>query len=186
MGQRASGVPGIPLKGPAQGLLRLTFFEPQHWGSSLKGTRNIQGRSELSRIRARTGGAVFSHTEVLAEAIVSFLRPPSHRACRWVPYLSHRQPGYHCSPHPGHSLRPTPPNLWVHPGPFPVAFPYKEPVLPHASDFPKISQTSSIWPLHTLYILLSGPWYSISSSWPWFTAWPHLRNSKPSTSSSHL
>ena len=32
------------------------------------------------------------------------------------------------------------------------------------------------------------PWPrpATSSSWPWFTAWPHLGTSKPSTSSSHL
>ena len=50
-----------------------------------------------------------------------------------------------------------PPQLLGPPKLFPVAFPYKWPVLAHASDFPKISQISSIWPWHAPYLLLSGP-----------------------------
>ena len=56
-------------------LLRFTPSELQHGGSSLKGTRDIWGGTELSSIRERTGGVAFSQTEVLAEAIVPLMRP---------------------------------------------------------------------------------------------------------------
>ena len=38
--------------------------------SSLKGTRGIWGRTEVPGIRVIAGGAAFSQTEMLAEAIV--------------------------------------------------------------------------------------------------------------------
>ena len=38
--------------------------------------RDIWGENELSGCRMRAGGAIFSQTEVLAEAIVSFLGLP--------------------------------------------------------------------------------------------------------------
>ena len=44
------------LKNPDMNLLRLTTYELQHWGSSLKGTNDIQGKSEVHGIKARTGG----------------------------------------------------------------------------------------------------------------------------------
>ena len=58
------------LKDLCRDLLRLTFSEFEHWGSSLKGTREIGGRAELSGIKERAGGTAFSQTEVLIEAIV--------------------------------------------------------------------------------------------------------------------
>ena len=36
-------------------LLRLTPFELQHWGNSLKGTNSIQGGTKVSGIRVRAG-----------------------------------------------------------------------------------------------------------------------------------
>ena len=44
----------VPLKGTVH---RLTLSELQSWGSSLKGTMNIQGETELSGIRVRATGA---------------------------------------------------------------------------------------------------------------------------------
>ena len=61
------------LKGPYVDLLGLMPSELQGWGSSSKGTRDIQGGTEVPGIKARAGGAAFSQTEVLAEAIVPFL-----------------------------------------------------------------------------------------------------------------
>ena len=134
-------------------LLRLTPSKLQRWGSSSKSTRNILGRTELSGIGVRTAGSAFSQTEVLAEA---FDEPSPHRAGKQVPHLSLYQPGSHCSPGAGDSLRPSPTQLVGPPKLFPVDFPYKWPVLAHASDFPKISQTSSPWPQCTPYLSLSG------------------------------
>ena len=85
------------LKGLCMHLLRLTPSELQHWGSSLKGTRDTWGGIGQSGIRARAAGAAFSKTEVLAEAIVPFLSLPP-RASRWTQYLSLHQPSYHCLP----------------------------------------------------------------------------------------
>ena len=48
--------------------------------------------------------------------------------------------------------------------------------------FLKISQTSSIWPLHIPYLWPGDPKSSTSSSQPWCAAWPLLGFSKPSTS----
>ena len=69
---------------------------------------------------------------------------------------------------------------------FPVAFPYQWPALAHASDFPKISQTSIIWPWWALFLSLSVPRPGTSDRQPWFAAWPLLGTSKLNTSSSHL
>ena len=63
------------LKGPYTNLLRLTDSEFQCWGSSLKGTRDIEGGTGISGIRPRIGQLVFFQREVLAEAIVPFLSP---------------------------------------------------------------------------------------------------------------
>ena len=59
-------------------------------------------------------------------------------------------------PHPGDSLRPCLTQI-AHPLKlFSVFFPYEWLVLAHASDFPKIFQISSIWPM-CLYFTTSGP-----------------------------
>ena len=47
----------IPLKGPHRDLLRLPPSELQHGGSSLKGTRDIQGETEVFGIKESAGGA---------------------------------------------------------------------------------------------------------------------------------
>ena len=67
------------LKGPHTDLLTdgLTCSEPQSWDSSLKAARDKQKGIELSDLRARAGGAAFSQTEVLEEAIVPLLSPPT-------------------------------------------------------------------------------------------------------------
>ena len=93
---------------------------------------------------------MFSQTELLAEAIV----PLINRASRQAPYLS--QPGSHCLPHSGDSLRPCSTQIWRLLKLFPMAFPNKWPVLAHGSYFPKISPTRSIWPQHVSCILPSG------------------------------
>ena len=68
-------------------LLRLTVSVLKHWSSTSKYIGNIWGGTELSGIRETAVGAAFSQTEVLAETIVSFSEPSSHRAGRQVPYL---------------------------------------------------------------------------------------------------
>ena len=50
----------------------------QCWSSSWKGTRDIQGETELSDLGVgRVRRTAFSQTEVPAEAIVPLLSPPS-------------------------------------------------------------------------------------------------------------
>ena len=67
-------VPGKFLfNGPPMYILRLILSELQYWNSSLKGTRGMQGGTEVSGTRERAGGAAFSQTELLAEPIVTFL-----------------------------------------------------------------------------------------------------------------
>ena len=66
----------VLLQGLHMDLLALTPSELQHWASSLKSTRDIQGGSEFSGIRMRVGGTDFSQTEVLAEEVVPFLSLP--------------------------------------------------------------------------------------------------------------
>lgn len=56
----------------------------------------------------------------------------------------------------------------------------------HASDFTKICLTGSIWPLCTLYLLLSAPRPGTRGSQPWFSAWLPQGTSKPTKSNSHL
>lgn len=63
----------------------------------------IQGGTELSGFGPRTGGAAFSQTQVLAEAMLSLLSPPAAGAER---HSESHQPDNHCSPSPGDSLRP--------------------------------------------------------------------------------
>ena len=133
-------------------------------------------------------GGAFCQTKVLTKDTFPFPGPLTHtytnidKSSRLMPYVSLHQPGSHCLSHPGDSLRPHPTKIT---GPlklFIVTFPYKWPVLAHASDFPKISQTSSIWPQCAPYLLLSGPSPSTSSNWHS----SHWGPSKPSTSNSHL
>ena len=59
-----------PLKGPGMDLPGLTHSELRHWGSSLKGTRDIWGGIGLFGFGMTATGAAFSQTEELAEAIV--------------------------------------------------------------------------------------------------------------------
>ena len=66
------------LNGQCIYILRLTGSELQRWVSSSKGTGDIGGRTELSGIKVRTGGAAFSWTEQLAE-LAEFI----------VPFLNH-------------------------------------------------------------------------------------------------
>ena len=62
------------LKNPSTDLHRLNPSELQHWGSSLKGTRDIWEGTELSGIKVRARGrAAFCQIKVLAEAVVPFL-----------------------------------------------------------------------------------------------------------------
>ena len=103
---------------------------------------------------------------------------PSSQSWQVGAILRLHQPGSHCWPHPGDPLRPCPTQLSGPPKLFPGAFPYEWFVLAHVLDFPSFSQTSSI--------SLRGPRPITSISWPWFTAWPLLGTSHPSTSSSHL
>ena len=102
-----------------------------------------------------------------------------------APYLRLHQSG-------SHTICPTLVIPEAHPnqisGPpklFLVAFPYEWLVLALASDFPKFSQTGSIWIQQAPYLSLSCPRPCTSSSWSWFTAWPLLGTSKPSTNSSY-
>lgn len=45
----------------------------QYWGSSLRGTQNVWGRTELSGFRMRTGGAASTQAEVLVGNFVPFV-----------------------------------------------------------------------------------------------------------------
>ncbi|KAF6130891.1 hypothetical protein HJG60_007848 [Phyllostomus discolor] len=94
----------------------------------------------------------------------SFDEPIPHRGGRQVPYPSLHQGGPHCWPHPDDSLRLCPTKLTDPPRLFPLSFLYHWPALAHASDFPKISQTSSIWPQPALYFLLSGLMPALAAS----------------------
>ena len=88
------------LNGPYTELLRLTPSELWHRSTSSKYTRDIDERTELSGIgvRAGVGGAAFSLTEVLAEAIVLLMNSPPTEPedSRPAPYLRLHQPGSHC------------------------------------------------------------------------------------------
>ena len=92
----AVGVSGVPLKGLMHGSLSsgLIFSDLHCWSISRKAARDKQEGTELSGIRAKTGGANFFQTEVLAETIFSFLSPPpTQPAPQQVgPFLSLHQP----------------------------------------------------------------------------------------------
>lgn len=68
----------ILLQGPRTDLLTdgITGSELQCWGCSWRGDSVIQGRTELSGCRTRAGGAAFSQTEELAEALFLSLAFP--------------------------------------------------------------------------------------------------------------
>ena len=57
-------------------LLRLTVSDVHSQVSCLQGIRDTWGGTELFGIRVRAGGAAFSHTDVLAEALVPLMSPP--------------------------------------------------------------------------------------------------------------
>ena len=63
----------VPFKGPTHRLTQ-TGSELQRWDSSLKSTRDIWGRTELSASGHEVGAAL-SQTKVLAEAIVPLMSP---------------------------------------------------------------------------------------------------------------
>ena len=147
--------------------------------------RDKQEGTEVSSIRARAGGS-FLPDRSAGRGHCSFDEPSLLRDSSRVPYLSVHRLGYHCLPHPGDSLRPYPTKFAGPPKLLPVPFLYRWFILAYTSDFPKFSQTSSIWPQQAPYPLLSGPRPGTSSSRAWYTVWPLLGTSKPSTSSSHL
>ena len=64
--------PSILLKGPMD-LFRLTPSELQYWDCSMIGTKDTWGGTKVYGIRAKAREAIFSQTEVLTDAIVSFL-----------------------------------------------------------------------------------------------------------------
>lgn len=70
-------------------LLRLTSSELQHWDSSLKGTRDIQGGNELSGIRVRAEGrGSFLPDKCDGRGHCSFDECSPQRASKWVLHLS--------------------------------------------------------------------------------------------------
>ena len=172
-------------KCPCMDLLGLTSSRLQHWNSSSKDIRDIQGGSEVSGIRERAGGVAFSQTEVLAEAKVLCWTLPTKRASRWC-YIW-------VSISLAHTICPTlvihwhsaPHNLQAHPNRSQWLF-HTNGTLGSYLVFPKISLTSTIWLQPSPYLSLSSPRPGTSGSRPSFAAWPFLSTSKPSTSSSHL
>ena len=118
-------------------------------------------------------GTAFFQKVVLAETIVPLMSLPS------------TEPGLHHLPHADDSLKPHHTQLSSPPKLFQVVFPYEWHYLAHASDFPKISQTS-IWPQHAPYLSPSGLRPGTNNNQPQFAAGPHLGTSKPIKSSSHL
>ena len=159
--QRAPRVPGISCKGHS-GTPALTQMLKRHQGH--------MGRNSIV-FRTRARRAAFSQTEVLTEAIPPLPSPPLSElagelliwvSLTWLTLLV---------PHLGF------PDLLPHSNcestqVLPRGFSKKQPPLAHALDFPKISQTSSIWPLNTPCLLLSGPRPGTSNSQPPFVAWP--------------
>ena len=148
----------------------------------MKGSRSIRRGTESSGLRTRAEGAACSCIEVLEESIVPLLRP--------YPSQCVDAGGCHIRVSISLAKLVTPPcstQLVDLPKLLPVALPYKWPILAHAVDFPKISQsfnntqTSSIWPWPALSLLLSSPSPVDSGSQPWFRAWPLEVFSKPRT-----
>lgn len=144
-------------------------------GSSSTCTRNIWKRTELYGTSMRSGGASFSQTEVMAEAIVLFLSHLPHRTVRQAVYLSLHQHHSHCLACPTDSLRPYPTKLVGLSSYFQWLFHANGLSWLRAIDFPRSvpkfhnSQTSSIWTQCALYIWLSsscsGPGSQLHCSW---------------------
>ena len=140
--------------------------------------------------QGKSWGDSFQPDKSAARDYFSFSELPplyTQRASRRASYMSLHQSG---SPQLGDSIRPCPCQPVGLPKLFPVAFPYKWPVLTHASDRAKVSQQISLskQPQASLCRVSHYKWPrpSTSSNQPWFTAWPCLGTSKPSTNSSHL
>lgn len=95
-----------PLKGPTHRLKGPS--ELQYWGSSLKGTKDIQGKPELSGIRPRAEGQLYPRQKAGRDHY-SFAEPSLQSASRWA--LRFHQHGSHSLPIPNDSLRPTRPNF---------------------------------------------------------------------------
>ena len=142
-------------------------------GQQIERHQKYTGWNWITRHQGKSWRTAFSQTEVLAETIFpllsSSLTEPAGRCRIWdsinlanivCPML----------------MIPTqfsgPPQL------FPVAFPYELLALAYASDFPKFSQTNSIWLQWAPYFSLSCSRPGNSSNWPLFTAWPLLGTSK--------
>lgn len=75
---RATGVTDVPFKGPMHAW---TYLDSHPLSSSAgavagKAPGPLGGETELSGFRMRVGGAAFSQSKVLAEAIVPLLSPP--------------------------------------------------------------------------------------------------------------
>ena len=85
-----------------------------------------------------------------------------------------------------HSLKLCPDQHLSSPKMFPVDFPYEWLVLAHASDIPKLSQTSSIRLQQDPHLSLNWSRSSTNSSRLQFTAWHYLGTTTPSTSNIHL
>ena len=85
------------LKSLHKELLGLTLSEPWLWEVSSKGTRDTQGGTKLSGIRERSGGS-FIPDGSPGKGYCFFDEPSPYRACRWVPYLTLHQSGYHFCP----------------------------------------------------------------------------------------
>ena len=119
---------------------------------------------------------------MLAEAIGPFLRtPPTHEAGRRVPDLSLHQPGSHCLPCPGDSLKPQ--QICCFWWPFHTNCPPWLMLQTFLKSL-KVSQTTNKQHLTSCarYLLLSDPRTGTSSKWLQCTACPLLSTSKPSLS----
>lgn len=156
----------------------LTRSELQSSSSSSKGTRDIQGGTELSSFRVRARGAALSQTEELVEATASWLSPPPPCVQTQADTISESPSNSFHLPCPSDSLRLRPTQLLGTPKLLPVAFLYNWPTLAHAADISKISQSftkpnqaaSGFSMSHTS--LAEQPKPGNSDSWPWFTVWP--------------
>ena len=87
----------VSLKEPTHGL-GLIPSELQHWGSSLKGTRGIQGGTDMSGTKAGGGGQLSPRHKSGQRPFVPLLsptatEPQSHRASNWMPFFRLHQRG---------------------------------------------------------------------------------------------
>ncbi|KAK1334936.1 hypothetical protein QTO34_004508, partial [Cnephaeus nilssonii] len=99
-------------------------LELQHRGSSWKGSRDMQGGTELSGIRTRAGGAAFIQREVVTEAIVPLQALPhqSQQAAGFKGPRPHPDPGPSLIRIQGHTASPRP-RIQLHPDPGRMASP---------------------------------------------------------------